>query len=61
MAEQNVTEPTGDKAETGFRCRLLMPVMEGNTLDSEDVSHFLAGRLSADGEDSEPLAGNRLS
>jgi len=61
MAEQNLTPPAGDKAEIGIRCRLLMPVMEGNTLESEDVSSFLAGRLSVDGEDSDPLAGIRLS
>ncbi len=61
MAEQNFTQPTGDKAEMGFRCRLLMPVIEGNTLEDEDVSHFLAGRLSANGEDSEPLVRIRLS
>ena len=60
MAEQNFNQTAPDKAE-GFRCRLLMPVMEGNTLESEDVSSFLAGRLSVDGEDSDSRAGIRLS
>ncbi len=61
MAEPNLTQPAADKAEMGFRCRLLMPVIEGNTLEDEDVSSFLAGRLTVDGEDSDRLARRRLS
>ena len=48
MAEPNLTQPAADTAEMGFRCRLLMPVIEGNTLEDEDVSSFLAGRLTVD-------------
>ncbi|MFY9641740.1 MAG: hypothetical protein ACLP02_19650 [Rhodomicrobium sp.] len=61
MAEPNLTQPAADTAEMGFRCRLLMPVIEGNTLEDEDVSHFLSERLSAADEDSNPQVSIRLS
>ena len=43
MAESTFTQPAADTAEMAFRCRLLMPVIEGNTLEDEDVSHFSQG------------------
>ncbi len=49
MAEQNTAQMTGETSEQGLRSQLLMPVVEGNTLESQDVSSFLAGRLSAAG------------
>ncbi|MGO8777794.1 MAG: hypothetical protein ACLQKK_02580 [Rhodomicrobium sp.] len=61
MAESTFTQPAADTAEMGFRCRLLMPVIEGNTLEDEDVSSFLAGRLTVDFEASEPLPRIQLS
>ena len=57
MAEQNVTQSAGGNADLGFRCHLLMPVVEGHTLESDDVCSFLAGRLSAGDEES----GQRVS
>jgi hypothetical protein len=51
MTEQTIVQATGDNAGLGFRSHLLMPVMEGNTLESDDVCSFLAGRLSAEEED----------
>ena len=61
MPQQTVTRPAAEIAEMGIRCRLLMPIMEGNTLEDEDISSFLAGRLSSDGEESDPADGKRLS
>ncbi len=61
MAEQNVAHTAASKAEIGIRCHLLMPVVEGNTLEDEDVSSFLAGRLTVDFEASEPLPRIQLS
>lgn len=60
MTEQQMTQTAGAKDELGFRCRLLMPVMEGNTLESDDVCSFLASRLSTDDEE-EPSAPVRVS
>ena len=51
MTEQTIMQAAGDKAGLGFRSHLLMPVMEGNTLESDDVCSFLAGRLSAEEDD----------
>ncbi|MFZ0569717.1 MAG: hypothetical protein ACLPJW_17660 [Rhodomicrobium sp.] len=61
MAESTFTQPAADTAEMAFRCHLLMPVIEGNTLEDEDVSSFLAGRLTVDFEASEPLPRIQLS
>ncbi len=51
MTEQTIMQAAFDGAGLGFRSHLLKPVMEGNTLESEDVCSFLAGRLSAEEED----------
>ena len=51
MTEQTIIQAAGDKAGLGFRSHLLMPVMEGNTLESDDVCSFLAGRLSTEDDD----------
>lgn len=61
MPEQTVTAPAANKALAALRSPLLMPVMEGNTLEDEDISHFLGGRLSHDGDESDPADGRRLS
>jgi hypothetical protein len=53
MTEQTITQATGDKAALGFRSHLLTPVVAGNTLESDDVCSFLAGRLSAEDEEDE--------
>lgn len=47
MAERDFRPRNSEKADSGFRSSLLMPIMEGNTLERDDVSDFLAGRLSA--------------
>lgn len=46
MAEQHIRQSNSEKADSGSRSQLLMPIMEGNTLERDDVSGFLAGRLS---------------
>ena len=51
MTEQTITQATGDKAALGFRSHLLTPVVAGNTLESDDVCSFLAGRLSAEDDE----------
>ena len=51
MTEQTITQATGDKAALGFRSHLLTPVVAGNTLESDDVCSFLAGRLSTEDEE----------
>jgi hypothetical protein len=48
MAEQNFIGIANEKSGPGFRSHLLMPVVEGNTLENEDVADFLSGRLSSD-------------
>jgi hypothetical protein len=53
MTEQTIIQAAGDKAGLGFRSHLLMPVMEGNTLESDDVCSFLAGRLSTEDDEQE--------
>ena len=53
MTEQTIIQAVGDKAGLGFRSHLLMPVMEGNTLESDDVCSFLAGRLSTEDDEQE--------
>lgn len=47
MAEQEMIEVAAGKAELGYRSMLLLPVTEGGTLESDDVSSFLVSRLSA--------------
>jgi hypothetical protein len=56
MTEQTITQATGDKSALGFRSHLLKPVVEGNTLESDDVCSFLAGRLSAEDDEEEEQA-----
>jgi hypothetical protein len=46
MAEQQVRQAGKEKADVIFRPSLLKPIMDGNTLGNNDVSDFLAGRLS---------------
>jgi hypothetical protein len=61
MAERDVRPGSNQKADLASRSHLLMPIMEGNTLGSEDVSGFLAGRLSLADEQEEPRSNARLS
>jgi hypothetical protein len=54
MYEREMRQSDSDQSELGLRSRLLTPVVEGNTLGSEDVFEFLEGRLTAaDGESGE--------
>ncbi len=46
MIERKVVEGVRDKAVTNVRSPLLMPIVEGNTLESDDVVEFLKGRLA---------------
>ncbi len=46
MTERQTRHTNSDEVATPFRSSLLMPIMEGNTLEQDDVSDFLAGRLS---------------
>jgi hypothetical protein len=55
MTERDFRPRNSEKADSGFRSSLLMPIMEGNTLERDDVSDFLAGRLSTvDDRDANP-------
>ncbi len=46
MIERKVVECVRDKAVSSVRSSLLMPIVEGNTLESGDVTEFLKGRLA---------------
>ena len=46
MIERKVVDSVRDKAASGVRSPLLMPIMAGNTLESGDIAEFLKGRLS---------------
>ncbi len=46
MIERKVVEGVRDKAVSNVRSPLLMPIVEGNTLESDDVAVFLKGRLA---------------
>ncbi len=46
MVERKVVEGVRDKAVSSFRSPLLMPIVEGNRLESDDVTEFLKGRLA---------------
>ncbi|MBI4725091.1 MAG: hypothetical protein HY765_08965 [Rhodomicrobium sp.] len=62
MAEQDIGQTSVEKPDLGLRSHLLMPVVEGNTLESGHVSGFLAGRLSISSDESdEPRPAIRLS
>jgi hypothetical protein len=52
MPERDIGHITGQKGDYEFRSLLLMPVMQGHTLDSEDVSSFLGVRLSGADDES---------
>ena len=41
MVERKIVESVRDKTASGVRSPLLMPIMEGNTLESGDVAEFL--------------------
>jgi hypothetical protein len=56
MTEQTLTNTSIDPAASSFNSHLLRPVMEGNTLESEHVCSFLAGRLSAEEGDEAPAS-----
>ncbi|MGO9547005.1 MAG: hypothetical protein ACLPPF_19705 [Rhodomicrobium sp.] len=61
MNERDTIQTSSDKGEPGVRSPLLMPVMQGNTLESEDVSSFLAVRLAALAEEIAPQPARLLS
>jgi len=61
MVERKIVESVRDKTASGGRSPLLMPIMEGNTLESGDVAEFLKGRLSNLREKSSPPPRARLS
>jgi len=53
MPEQNVTRIDAEKVSLGLRSHLLMPIIDGHALEEEDVSSFLAGRLSMSADEGE--------
>ena len=61
MAEQHFWQISTGKADPDGRSRLLMPVMEGHTLEDGDIASFLDGRLSSVEEESEAKETARLS
>ncbi len=61
MVERKVIDSVRDKVASGVRSPLLMPIMEGNTLESDDIAEFLKGRLSRLREMSSPRPRVRLS
>ncbi len=61
MAERSTEESIHDDVDFSVRSPLLMPVMEGNTLGSDDVAEFLKGRLSLLSEWTAPLSSTHLS
>jgi hypothetical protein len=61
MPEQNVTRIDAEKAALGLRSRLLTPIIGGRALEEEDVSSFLAGRLSIEEDEGESLPNLTLS
>jgi len=62
MVERKVVDSVRDKVvAAGVRSPLLMPIMEGNKLESGDVAEFLKGRLSHLREMSSPQPRVRLS
>ena len=46
MVERGTEERSHVKTGSGMRSPLLMPIMEGNTLQRDDVNEFLKCRLS---------------
>jgi hypothetical protein len=61
MTEQETGGVRSLKADVECRSLLLMPVVEGHTLESEDVSSFLGIRLSSSDDEGEPRLEPRLS
>ena len=61
MVERKVVDSVRDKAASGVRSPLLMPIMAGNTLESGDIAEFLKGRLSHLHEKSSPRPQMTLS
>jgi hypothetical protein len=61
MPGQNVPRIDAEKAAIGLRSHLLMPIIDGHALAEEDVSSFLAGRLSLEEENGERRLNLRLS
>ncbi len=61
MIERKVVEGIRDKAISNGRSPLLMPIVEGNTLESNDVAEFLKGRLAHLSEKSSQPPRVRLS
>jgi hypothetical protein len=61
MTEQQTRQFTSGKAEMGARSLLLMPVMEGHTLENDDISSFLDLRLSTSEDDGDEKHYARLS
>jgi hypothetical protein len=60
MTEQNSSESV-ERVVVGCRSQLLLPIMEGNTLESEDVAEFLSLRLAANEPAPDASAALRLS
>ena len=50
MSEQQIRQISSLRADLGARSLLLMPVMEGHTLETDDISSFLDGRLVIAGD-----------
>ena len=46
MVERKVVDSVRDKVASGEPSTLLLPIMEGNTLENDDIAEFLKGRLS---------------
>jgi hypothetical protein len=61
MVEQSIQVSIRCRAGSSVRSPLLMPVVEGNTLRSDDVAVFLKGRLSLMQERTSPPSSVRLS
>ena len=61
MPGQNVTRIDAEKAAIGLRSHLLMPIIDGHALEVEDVSSFLAGRLSLEEGEGKRRTNLRLS
>jgi hypothetical protein len=51
MAEQQIRQISSTKGEMEARSLLLMPIMEGHTLENGDISGFLGGRLAYSSDD----------
>jgi hypothetical protein len=61
MAEGETEKSVSEKTESDNRSPLLMPVMEGNSLQSGDVADFLKTRLLREANKPVPPVPLRLS